>query len=237
MKKSLLKLKNVISLALIIMSIVISCDSPANDNKTENLLSETETLMNEILPTEIVLRKTVGMGFTAELGDPFDMGESKTYLYLQLLHNDKLIYVDTSESEYEFIDTSYPKIFQVDTNSYQILLPTNNRPGKNKLMQFLVVNDKVVNQEVYPLFEDEPSDVNNDGVLEYSDYLDDGQGIDIDKMYIVYYNPILFYTITNKGIKLDSSLTIDENIEMYGKFYGFKLDYNIIIDTEKKIRL
>jgi hypothetical protein len=47
------------------------------------------------------------------------------------------------------------------------------------------------------------------------------------------YEPIIYYEFTQKGIVLDKPLTIKKNREIYGKFYGYKINEGIKISTNK----
>lgn len=175
-------------------------------------------------------------GFKATIGREEDFGEFKTYKYFKLERNNSIVYLDSSNTEYEFSDKLFPIILQTGDNSFELLFEVNNRPGKNYLKRLFVGNSKLIGQDKLPTFSSKPSDINNDGIKEYSgfwDYTQVGGSVENGDLRTEY-NPTIYYSVTKTGLELDSLLTIQENEKIYGQFYGFSFSSEIPIKLNEK---
>lgn len=154
------------------------------------------------------------------------------YTLFILLRNDKTIYTDTTnKTEYEFGDTLYPMVHMTGGNSFEILVEVNDRPNKNYLKRFQIVNDRLIKVDTLPTFFCKAKNLDNDASLEYAAIWDYGEEWD-DSMNqrLTVYNPIIYYELTPKGLQLDYSLTIEKNKMIYGKFKGYH--YNEKLPTK-----
>jgi len=93
----------------------------------------------------------------------------------------------------------------------------------------LVANNKLTGNDILPTFVNTiPTDILGDGNRVYAGFLDFFQfGNDNEGNSTAFYNPILYYSVTDAGLKLDSLLTKQRNEIIYGQFHGFSPDYSI----------
>ena len=186
----------------------------ANDWTEEDFATERENTL------------ALDFGFKLTVGDEEDFDTFKTYMYFILERNNNVIYVDNSLTEYEFGDKRYPMVLQTGNNSFELLFEVNNRPGKNYIKRLFVNNDNLLEQDILPVFEADPININNDGIMVYAGYWDYGHPWHENDELMTAYNPILYYSVTDTGLKLDETLTIERNEMIYGQFYGFSFSYD-----------
>lgn len=180
---------------------------------------------------DTVMVRELKYGFTVKLGASGNC---------EIFHFNKRIYSDTSK-EYTFDNKNYPILKKIDTNFYQLLLEIDERPSKNLSAVLEIKTDKVTRGKQIPMFDDEPKIIN--GKLAYNGFWDYGEDWDVKGIRYTVYNPRLYYVFTDKGIVIDTELTITGIKEIYGKFRGFqyssKFGYPVnekgdIIDTADK---
>jgi hypothetical protein len=161
-----------------------------------------------------------GFMILAKNGEKY--GDFTTYTSLTIKHNQKSIYVDTSR-EYEFSDTLYPLIFKISDSHFELLVEVNDRPNKNYLSLLHIQNDKVIKIDTLPTFLCKGKKLAQDNSIIYAGQWDYGEEwTDENNELQTVYNPIIFYKVTDLGISLDTSLTIERNKLIYGKFKGFR---------------
>ncbi|MFZ1080717.1 MAG: hypothetical protein WAO19_02190 [Candidatus Kryptoniota bacterium] len=150
-----------------------------------------------------------------------------TYSSFRILHHNRIIYTDTTDSVGYFLKTrKYPMLMQFSDNVYQLLILYSSPPAPYQARLLGFRNDHLFQNEIVPEFEGPPKDLARDGSKEYAGVLDLGeewQSSSTDTTMVTSYNPILYYRVTPYGIALDSALTIRQNRMIYGKFYGFEL--------------
>ncbi len=176
--------------------------------------------------TDTSNRKTsfsLDYGFKVTVKDDEDFGSFKTFIYFELSRNGKLIFTDKSNIEYEFGNKLYPIVMQTGKDNYELLFEINDRPNKNYLIRIFVKENRVICTDKLPTFVSKPVDINGDGIKEYAGFRDYGQMWGENNS-LTAYNPILYYSVTNSGLKLDSLLTKERNELIYGKFHGY--DFN-----------
>lgn len=129
--------------------------------------------------------------------------------------------------EFEFNKRPWPRhLVLAAPASYQVLLERNNRPTKNDLLLLSVVNGHVVRKQALPVLAT-VRDVDGDGQLEYGGIRDFAEGLaDPHKGT---YNPLLFYEIRPEGWVLDTSATVSINRKLWGKFYGYKAQPQLVL--------
>jgi hypothetical protein len=142
-----------------------------------------------------------------------------TYNFLEIKQNGKLLFKDTSLTEYTVEDTLYPIIYGFK-NHLELLIETENRPNKNLIYKCYIKNHKLVRIDTIPTFISVPKNLDIDENLEYAGIWDYSE-VWGDSIEVTGYNPIIYYEITKEGIVIDSLTTIIENRKIYGNFYGF----------------
>jgi len=206
--------------------IASSCGQ--RSNKQANTKDISQTIIDDMKPTEIIettnpdfktLELDFGFKATAELIEEF-VPYMNLYSNFKLERNNNIVYLDSSLTEYEFDNKLFPIILQTGDNSFELLFEVNNRPSKNYLKRLFVSNGKLLGQDKLPTFEAKPTDINDDGIKEYAGFGDYSQTWG-ENYSLTAYNPILYYSVTETGLKLDSLLTIQRNEIIYGQFYGF----------------
>jgi hypothetical protein len=124
-------------------------------------------------------------------------------------------------TEYQFEDKLYPIVLKTVNDKYELLFEINDRPNKNYLKRIIVIDNKVAQVDKLPTFISRPKDLDDDGIKEYAGFWDYSQ-IWGENNALIAYNPILYYSISENGLELDSSLTIEKNGAIYGDFHGFE---------------
>lgn len=200
----------------LILTLFVSCDQKVNVKSNEPTLT-TKTI--ESADQHLKIFK-LDFDFNVTVGQEEDFEKFKTYNYFKLTRKDSTIFIDSSLTEYEFTDKLFPIVLKTGNNSFELLFEINNRPNKNYLKKLIVKNNKLVGQDKLPTFEGKPIDLNQDGINEYAGVWDYSQ-IWGDDNNMTAYNPILYYSVTENGVILDSLLTRERNELIYGKFYGF----------------
>jgi hypothetical protein len=216
-------MKQIIILS-ISLTVLVSCNQTANketnESLTTSLTTETEETINQDLKTI-----ELDFDFIVSVGQEEDFEKFKTYTYFQLTRKNTTIFIDSSLTEYEFGNNLFPIIIKTGDNSFELLFEINDRPSKNYLKRLFIKDNKLVRQDKLPTFEGKPIDINQDGIKEYAGFWDYSQ-VWGDDNNLTAYNPILYYSVTTKGLLLDSLLTRERNEMIYGKFYGFAFSEN-----------
>ena len=224
--------------AIFILSILAfiasGCGQRSNKQvNTENNKDSAQTVTYGLKPNEISEATTAGFkilnldfGFKVAIGEEEDFGDFTTYSYFKLERNNSIVYSDSSLTEYQFDNKLFPIILQTGDNSFELLFEINDRPSKNYLKRLFVNNDKLVGQDKLPTFEAKPADINNDGIEEYAGFWDYSETWGENDS-LTDYNPILYYSVTKTGLKLDSLLTKQRNEIIYGQFYGYSFSEKI----------
>jgi hypothetical protein len=179
-----------------------------------------------------------GFGQTKLKSEKINIGKG---LYLlgefdtQFSYNRITIYKSTipifSDSTHEFVrnSKSFPKVYFFKKNVTSILIESFEAPNKNLLHHYEIKHDKLVKKDILPLFLASSKNLDNDKNLEVAGFWDNFQ-IKNDSTFS--YEPIIFYEFTNDGIRLDKAATIKKNKDIYGKFYGYKINENIIFSSK-----
>jgi hypothetical protein len=215
-------MKNRIIKFVICITILSGCNQPGTNHnvpKTDSL-SENNSIKDSLAPDKNDDYKVIDLkfGFKVKIGEEEDFQDFKTYSYFELTKDNRVIYF--GDSEYQFDNELYPIVIKTGTDSYELLFEINDRPTRNYLKRLFIENNKVVKQDKLPTFVAPPKDINGDGILEYAGYWDYAQTWG-ENCSLTAYNPILYYSITPTGLKLDSALTAERNEKIYGIFRGF----------------
>jgi len=171
------------------------------------------------------IQKTVSLenNFKIEVGSKEEFDKLTTYTLFILSRNDKPIFTDSSLTEYEFGDTLYPIVHKTGKNSFEILAEVNNRPNKNYLKRFQIIEYRLTKIDTLPTFFGKAKNLDNDPKLEYAGIWDYGEEWDDSlNQRLTVYNPIIYYELGAKGLQLDTSLTIEKNQMIYGAFKGYQ---------------
>jgi hypothetical protein len=191
---------------------------------------------SEVVNDDIKITKIINLqhGFKIEAGQEEDFKSFKTYMYLKLIKDNKTILVDSTR-EYEFGDKLYPIVMMTDTNAFELLFEVNDRPNKNYLNRIRIIDGEIIKEDQLPTFISKSKDINNDGVKEYAGFWDSSEHWG-ENYSLIAYNPILYYSVTPNGLLLDTILTQEKNILIYGEFHGFDFTEKIPmpLSVEKK---
>lgn len=143
-----------------------------------------------------------------------------------------IVFNADSLNEYEFKESYWPTFIRIDKNTFQVLLEVNDRPAKNKIQLLEFEGLNLTQNQVIPHFQHEGSDIDHDGILEFTSYLDYLEPCHTDSSY---YIPLICYENTNKRFKLDTIATKDLNTQIWGDFFGFELRRDIKLPISKKL--
>lgn len=215
-------------LLMMLLTVLVSCKQAGK--KVNNSMTENESSLATNLKT-----MQLDFDFVLTLGEEEDFETFKTYSFFRLTRNNSRIYVDSSLTEYEFGNKLFPLVLKTGEHSFELIFEVNNRPNKNYLKRLFVQDNQLTAQDKLPTFEAKPIDINQDGIKEYAGFWDYAQ-VWGDSNNLTSYNPILYYSVTPAGLKLDSVLTRQRNEMIYGKFYGFSFSekYELAISVTEK---
>jgi hypothetical protein len=202
-----------------LLIVLVSCDQTTN-KKTNQSFASTFTADSVVKVNKDLKTIKLDFDFIVYVGQVEDFDNFQTYTFFQLTRNNTTIFADSSLTEYEFGNKLFPIIIKTGDNSFELLFEINDRPNKNYLKRLFIKDNKLEKQDKLPTFEGNPIDVNHDGIEEYVGFWDYSQVWGANNN-ITAYNPILFYSLTTKGLMIDSSLTRERNEVIYGKFLGF----------------
>jgi hypothetical protein len=136
---------------------------------------------------------------------------------LAIVTDNKVIYQADSLMEFEFKEHSWPDYFKISDNKDQLLLEVNDRPNSSYILCLTILDNKIVRTEKFHMFEYDPKDFDNDGLLEYAGFPLTIEGYTNDS---TYYNPIYYIERGPTGFSIDTTLTEFMNIKLYGEFLG-----------------
>ena len=163
-------------------------------------------------------------GFLIKAGGANDLGEFKTYQYIELWHNNIKLFTDKGE-EYEFNEKPYPIFNKLNYNQFELLVEYNNRPSKDQVILFRIKDDKVIKTDTLPTFDGEPKMIN--GFLVNSGSWGNSEEWDENGIRYISFDPEIYYKFTPDGIKLDSTITRLENKDTYGNIDPFEKEYEV----------
>jgi hypothetical protein len=225
---------NILAAITLTSLIVLSCNTQKSQEETSeqsdtSSVVEQEKAVGPVSSITSKYQRTIRLenGFEIQVGDEEDFQRFKTYTLFKLSRNGSVIYMDSSLTEYEFGDEKYPLVLPFGREKFEVLVEVNDRPNKNYLKLFRIESNKLIEVQQLPTFISYPSDLDSDGKIEYAGFWDYPQ-VSGDE---TAYNPILYYQLTDDGLKLDSTLTIGKNTMIYGKFSGYKFTEAVIVPT------
>jgi hypothetical protein len=225
-----------IYLTYLITFIMTAC-SNQKGLKTDSSTDTSLAILQNISKIDKQVQKTIKLDYDFEIkvGRKEDFEKFETYTLFILTHKNKLLFIDSSLTEYEFGDKLYPIVRQLDNETFEILVEVNDRPSKNYLKYFKVHQDNIINMEQLPTFISSALNLDTDENLELAGFWDWGETWS-DNGSLTAYNPIIYYELKPNGITLDSPLTISKNKEIYCDFHGFNYNEKVEIkssETEK----
>lgn len=155
-----------------------------------------------------------------------EFSDSLIYTNIEIWIDSKLVFRDTTLTEYFFEMGRGPKARKTINDEFEVVLPVFDAPDFNKLWVFYFKDGLLIKKEVLPFFDKDSEDLDRDGKKEYwgiMHVIDAYENSDS-----CYYNPTLYYEITDVGIQLDSTLTIEKNSKFWGGFYGFDFSDKVL---------
>ncbi len=205
-------------LQILILSLAITLTATAqNDPDTEpttetTSVSETKSKLIEIPIIQL------DYGFTIEGEDINVFHEYGVFTVLLVKRNNKLIYRYNNVDEFELEELQNYLFVTSYENEFDLLFEGTSPPSKNWINKLRIKNDSVISISKLPSFESHEKNLDNDSYLELAGYLKYHEpcGSNYDS---IAYSPILYYEITDKGLVLDSSLTVVRNTEILGAQY------------------
>jgi hypothetical protein len=138
--------------------------------------------------------------------------------------NGQLFYADTL-NEFEFQNCIWPTAKQIGKDKYQLLLELSDRPDKDKIVLLTIAGNKLLAKQTIPTFDSSYRTAN--GIQEFSGELEYAEAM--NNPHKTQYIPTLFYADKTTGFELDTAKTIAFNKSKWGKFYGFKPDFKLIL--------
>lgn len=195
---------NKIIFITITLVILLGCISNSKQNQKINSTNEVDTNKEQNTSISYLsIQRIIKLKHDFEIlvGKGEDFGDFITFLSFELSHKDKTIFIDTSQTEYEFGAKLYPIINSIDSETFELLVEINDRPNKNYLKYFKIRNDSLIEIKNLPTFISKASNLDNDKYMEYAGFWDYSQmwGTNDDT---VAYNPIIYYEINENGIFL-----------------------------------
>jgi len=239
MKKTILTLS-------IFAFIASGCGKKSNQQANTKVYEViNQTLIDNEPPTFEFKTFEFDFGFTVTVRKTEVFDVLKTFEHFKLKRNNRIVYFDDGLlNEYEFCNELFPIILQTGDDSFELLFEVNDRPNKNYLKRLFVSNDKLIGQDKLPLFEGKPIDIDNDGIKRYAGSFGFFELWGENNSFTTY-NPILYFKITETGLKLDSLFTKQRNEMIYGQFHGFSysekneppIPISVIEKFEQEIRI
>jgi hypothetical protein len=203
---------------ILTISIIFLSSCKLTSEEENKKTSQTEKSMLDMSLNSNLKTIELEFGFKATFSREGDEYGLNTYSHLELTRNEYVLYVDNSE--YEIENELSCIVLKTGENSYELLFEIDFRPSKNYLKRIFIQDNKVLKHDKLPTFITKAKDLNNDGVKEYVGFWDYSQVWgEIDSL--TAYNPLLYFSVTETGLKLDSALTRERNEIIYGQFYGF----------------
>jgi hypothetical protein len=157
-----------------------------------------------------------------------DLSKDSTYTHIKLYKGQKIIFDDTSLTEYIIDDEFWPFRRKLKDGSIEILIKVFDAPDFDKIHGFYINSDKITSIETFPDFSMELRNSNDQLNSTLSGYMHISEA-PCENCDSCYYNPKLYYKLGPKGVYLDSLLTEKENEKRWGKFYGFNLTEKVIL--------
>lgn len=151
---------------------------------------------------------------------------------ISVFFDNKLIFTD-SLNEYwltGYESSQYPKLLKCANGCCQLLIEVDERPNQNELIRLTISKEGKFVQDRLPVFNWNPTDIDNDGKLELSGILTNGETIANGDT--AFYNPTIVYELTNNCLTLDSLATIEKNKKIWGQFYGYQYNDSLLLPSD-----
>jgi hypothetical protein len=212
---------------------LLSCnDLPKNP--VENRVDIIEKGENESPEVKIDTTLFLANGFKLDAGQKENFGDFNTFTFLKLTLNNIEVTTlkDSLEFEFGYGFRIYPSVTKLlDENEFEIAIEVNDRPNKNYLLLLTVEENSVVKTRQVPTFITAPINLDNDEKIEVAGFWNYAQIWGKDDQ-LTAYNPIIYYELTENGLFVDSSLTEEQNKNIYGSFEGYQFSETIEMPVE-----
>ncbi len=144
------------------------------------------------------------------------------YVSRKLSKRGRTIFLDTTGIEYTDWSAVYPLALHFDQDHDEILLVTGVGRELAGVIRLLVKGESVMSIDTLPFFIRGASDLGSDGKARFAGTWEfDEEWTDSLGIRRTTYNPILYYLLSGKGLKIDSAMTEAVNERIYGKFRGY----------------
>jgi len=158
----------------------------------------------------------------------------KSFNPISVFLDNKLIFKD-SLNEYwltGYESNQYPKFSSCRDGSFQLLIEVDERPNQNELARLTISINGQLHQDRLPIFNWNPADIDNDGKLEVSGILTNGETIANGDT--AFYNPTLVYELADNCLSFDSLATIEKNKKIWGQFYGYQYNDSLLLPFDRR---
>lgn len=196
---------NILVIYIIAFASILLSDFSVSEFFSKN--EEKEIILNEGVKIKLLIEET---SFSA----------MNTYNEIEIWIGSHRVYKEESATEYIFDNNIWPQARKVENGIYEVVIEVFDAPDINKLHAFYFKGNNLINTKVLPFFGSMPEDINYDGSKEFFGVMHISDAHENPDS--CYYNPVLYYKVSNSGIDLDSSLTIQMNKKIWGDFYGFE---------------
>lgn len=203
---------------VIIVAFLHSCNFPRQSSST---IIKSDTVINFTSHIKLFGQRSKDFG-----GSSFNP--------IEILINNEQIFFD-STNEYwlsGFESKQFPKLLECTDGSIQLLIEVDERPNANELQQIKISKEGHVQTDRLPIFNWVEKDIDNDGKMEVSGILTNGETIAEGDT--AFYNPTLVYELTNSCLKMDSTATREINKKIWGEFYGYYYNDSLILPYDPR---
>lgn len=182
--------------------------------------------------SQVEIAKSDNFKLTA---DPTYVNQYTYYKNLQFTVNNRVVYTDSNH----LFSTYYgilPIIRELNNGAVELLMGFEVEDDYLNILQVIANDNGLIKKDTTPLFEGDHADMDEDGLIEFGGYLShlDIYCMDCDS---TYYNPKLFYEMSEEGMRFDESFTKKWIMDNYGVFHGFESSQKFIVPILKHFNI
>lgn len=197
----------------------LGCDNK-NNQREQVVTSETNDTINNLNQDNSIPYKQLDFGFQIKGIDIETFKEYGVFTKLEIIKDGQRIYEYDNVDEFD-IEKFVAYAFKLNgENIFELIFESTSPPSKNRMKLIRVDNSKVVNESEIPSIDIELKNLDADNYIEFAGYWSWSEAYGLNDE-LTAYNPLIFYEITDNGIKIDTPLTVTINTEIYDSFEGF----------------
>jgi hypothetical protein len=160
----------------------------------------------------------LGSGFQLRGVHLEDFEGCKEFHNVELFHRGVLVLSDTTR-EFEFEPASRLTLRTLRDSSFEMTLVID---GQIHLLR--IKSDHIINEFEMPILPSQPKDLAGDGLSRVAGCWGASETWQSEQGWVIGYDPILYYVVSDTGTYLDSGMTQKRNAEIYGKFSGYHIN-------------